>query len=329
MLRTMVLGREFDNTAISLQRQGELALWPSSRGQEAIHAGAALATVPDDVVFPTYREHGFLLSRGVTPKAILGLYRGTSFGAWDPKDYNCFPTTLVIGAHTLHAVGYAMGLQRDGERLAPPQPPNRAVVVFIGDGAMSQGETNEALIWAATQSAPVVFVCSNNGWAISAPTSVQTTTPFYERAKGFGIPAVHVDGNDAVACCEAIGAALADARGGRGPAFIEAETYRMNAHTTSDDAARYRDDAQVEAWAERDPIDRLIAVLQDADRDFDIRWAELEAQRAAFSTEVREVCRRIRGPVPTEPFDYTLSKKPGELARQEASYAQQIAQDDA
>lgn len=128
LLRTMVLGREFDNAAISLQRQGELALWPSSRGQEAIHAGAALATDADDVVFPTYREHGFLLSRGVTPDAILSLYRGTSFGAWDPRAYNCFPTTLVIGAHTLHAVGYAMGLQRDGERLAPPQPPNLSLI---------------------------------------------------------------------------------------------------------------------------------------------------------------------------------------------------------
>lgn len=328
LLRTMVLGREFDSTAISLQRQGELALWPSSRGQEAIHAGAALAVRSEDVVFPTYREQGFLLARGITPASILALYRGTSFGAWDPSAYNCFPTTLVIGAHSLHAVGYAMGLQRDGERMSSPRHPDRAVVAFIGDGAMSQGETNEALIWAATKNAPVVFVCSNNGWAISAPTSVQTTVPFHIRAKGFGLASSHIDGNDAIECHDAIAAALTAARDGQGPSFIEAETYRMNAHTTSDDDSRYRDVAEVEKWEKRDPIDQLTAQLRPCDPRFDIAWSELEVERATFSMQIREICRSLETPEITEPFNLTLTKKSPDLMRQEAAYRQQVMRDE-
>lgn len=329
LLRTMVLSREFDSTAMSLQRQGELALWPSSRGQEAIHAGAALAVRSEDVIFPTYREQGFLLARGIPPAAILSLYRGTSFGAWDPAAYNCYSTTLVIGAHTLHAVGYGMGLQRDGERMSPAQPPNRAVVAFIGDGAMSQGETSEALIWAATNQAPVVFVCSNNGWAISAPTSVQTTVPFHIRAKGFGIPSSFIDGNNAIDVHNAIAEALAKARDGQGPSFIEAETYRMNAHTTSDDDSKYRDTSELEKWRDRDPIDQLAAQLRTSDPEFDRAWETLDVERETFSTHVRNICRNLEIPENTEPFTYTLSKKSPELMRQEALYSRQFIRDEA
>lgn len=325
LMRTMVLSREFDNTAINLQRQGELALWPSSRGQEAIHAGAALAAQPDDVVFPTYREQGLLLGRGVSAASILALYRGTSLGGWDPVEHNCFPTTLVIGAHSLHAVGYAMGLQRDGERHQPEQPPGRAVIAFVGDGAMSQGETNEALIWASTQNAPVVFVCSNNGWAISAPATVQTRVPFHKRAEGFGIRSTGIDGNDAIACHDAIATALDDARNGQGPAFIEAETYRMNAHTTSDDDSRYRQKAEVERWKQRDPIDRLTAMLREIDEHFDERWDALDIDRRQLSATVRETCRELEVTDPREPFERTLSKKSAELTRQEIAYSRQMS----
>ena len=323
MLRTMVLSREFDSTAINLQRQGELALWPSSRGQEAIHAGAALAIGRDDVVFPTYREQGLLLARGVSPDSILALYRGTSLGAWDPATHNCFPTTLVIGAHTLHAVGYAMGLQRDAHRAGASSDPNRAVIAFLGDGAMSEGETNEAFVWASTQNAPVVFLCSNNGWAISAPTSIQTRVPFHKRAAGFGIQAVHVDGNDALAVYQATSSALEHAHAGNGPTFIEASTYRMNAHTTSDDDSRYRDSSEVETWTKLDPIDQLVGSLRESDADFEEKWAELEVECAQLASATREACRELPAPDPLEPFDFTLSARTAELDRQAFAYSQQ------
>jgi len=323
MLRTMVLSREFDSTAINLQRQGELALWPSSRGQEAIHAGAALAIGPNDVVFPTYREQGLLLARGVSPDSILALYRGTSLGAWDPARHNCFPTTLVIGAHTLHAVGYAMGMQRDAQKAGAPENSNRAVIAFLGDGAMSEGETNEAFVWASTQNAPVVFLCSNNGWAISAPTSVQTSVAFHKRAAGFGIRAVHVDGNDALACYEATNSALEHAHAGNGPTFIEASTYRINAHTTSDDDSRYRDSNEVDMWTKLDPIDQLAGALRESDAGFDEKWAELQAECAELASQTREACRELPTPDLLEPFDFTLSARTSELDRQAYAYSQQ------
>jgi len=247
MLRTMILARALDNAATSLQRQGELALWPSLLGQEAAQAGLAAALIDTDVIFPTYREHGVLLSRGIKPTELLGLYRGTSLGGWDPHDYNCFLSTLVIGAQTLHGVGYAMGIQRTAEKQESGSPPGRAVVVCLGDGSFSQGETNEAFVWSATQNAPVVFYCQNNQWAISSPTSVQSKVPLSDRGKGFGIPSEQVDGNDAVACFEAASKALVRARDGGGPTLIEAMTYRINPHTTSDDDTRYRteEDKQV------------------------------------------------------------------------------------
>ena len=324
MVRIMFMARSFDKAATSLQKQGELALWPSLLGQEAAHAGMATALTDNDVVFPTYREQGVLLSRGVTPSELLALYRGTSLGGWDPADYNCFLPTLVIGAQTLHGVGYAMGIKRDAEREGHGSVPGRAVLVCLGDGSFSQGETNEAFVWSATQNVPVVFFCQNNQWAISTPTSVQSKVPLSDRGLGFGIPGVRIDGNDVVACYEATKEALERARNGGGPTLIEAMTYRMNAHTTSDDDSRYRSEDEKKMWQERDPIARGVRLLHEVSKDADSIIKEIEREAKELDEKVRRECRTLQDPDLRDPFAFTLTAPTRELQRQETVYMNQF-----
>ena len=259
--RDLVLIRRVDAEATALQRQGELGLWASLLGQEAAQVGSGRALRPQDYAFPTYREHGVAWCRGVDPLNLLGLFRGVNHGGWDPNEKNFHLYTIVIGAQTLHATGYAMGVQRDGAVGTGDADRDTAVIAYFGDGATSQGDVNEAFVFAAVNNAPVVFFCQNNQWAISEPNERQTRIPLYQRARGFGFPGVRVDGNDVLAVYAVTKAALDAARTGQGPTFIEAFTYRMGAHTTSDDPTRYRVSAEVEVWKQRDPIERLKAYL--------------------------------------------------------------------
>jgi pyruvate dehydrogenase E1 component alpha subunit len=317
--RDMVLARRIDTEAIALQRQGELGLWPSMRGQEGAQVGAGSALRPRDVVFPTYREHAVAWCFGVDPVQLLGLFRGTTMGGWDPRERNFNLYTLVIGAQTLHAVGYAMGIVRDGDVATGDPERDRAVLVFLGDGALSEGETNEAFVWAAAQNLPVVFFCQNNQWAISAPFSVQSRVPAAERARGFGFPGVRVDGNDVVACHAATHEALAQARAGNGPTLIEAVTYRSNPHTTSDDDLRYRSAAENDAWAARDPLERLRLLLTAPGAAYPMDeafLADLAAEEERLAERLRTGCRALPVPAPGDPFRHTLSTLPPDLARQ-------------
>lgn len=317
--RDMVLARRVDTEAIALQRQGELGLWPSMLGQEGAQVGAGSALRPQDVVFPTYREHAVAWCFGVDPVQLLGLFRGTTMGGWDPRERNFNLYTLVIGAQTLHAVGYAMAIVRDGDVGTGDPNRDRAVLVFLGDGALSEGETNEAFVWAGAQSLPVVFFCQNNQWAISAPFSVQSRVPAAERARGFGFPGVRVDGNDVVACHAVTHHALSRARAGGGPTLIEAITYRRNPHTTSDDDLRYRSAAEINEWAGRDPIARLRRYLtSDAARDpiDETFLAALAEEEEHLAERLRTGCRALPGPTPDDPFRNTLERMPHELSRQ-------------
>jgi pyruvate dehydrogenase E1 component alpha subunit len=327
MLRTMMLARSLDNAATNLQRQGELALWPSLLGQEGAHAGVAAALHPSDVVFPTYREQGVLLARGITPKELLGLYRGTTLGGWDPYTHGCFLTTIVIAAQCLHGVGYAMGIVRDAQRIGSNVPPGRAVLVCLGDGSLSEGEANEAFVWAATHNLPVVFYCQNNQWAISSPTSVQSRVPLVDRGLGFGIPGVSVDGNNAAECYKAADEALTRARNGGGPTFIEALTYRMNAHTTSDDDMRYRTEEDKQVWRDRDPIPRAIAQLQNMTDRADVIVSGIEQEAQELDQEVRQACRAMPDPDPMDPFTYTLTSMTNDLAAQSATFLRHYDRD--
>src|SRR5690606_31322540 len=224
----MVIVRRLDAEAEALQRQGELGIWASLQGQEAAQVGSGRALQPQDMAFPTYREHGVLYCRGIDPIMPLGLFRGVDQGGWDPREFNFHMYTIVIGAQTLHATGYAMGVTKDGK---VGSDDGEAVIAYFGDGASSQGDVNEAFVWASVYQAPLVFFCQNNQYAISEPIERQTRVPLYQRSSGFGFPGVRVDGNDVLATYAVTRTALDRARRGEGPTLIEAYTYRMGAHT--------------------------------------------------------------------------------------------------
>jgi 2-oxoisovalerate dehydrogenase E1 component alpha subunit len=314
LYRDLSLVRRWDVEATALQRQGELGLWASLLGQEAAQVGAGRALEPDDMAFPTYREHGVAWTRGVDPLHVLSLFRGVDHGGWDPVERGFNLYTVVIGAQTLHATGYAMGLQRDGAEAA--------VLAFLGDGATSQGEVNEAMIWAASFAAPVVFFCQNNQYAISAPLERQSRIPLYQRAAGFGFPGVRVDGNDVLAVLAVTRAALAAAREGQGPTFIEAFTYRMGAHTTSDDPTRYRLAGEMEEWKLRDPIARLKAYLSRsgiADAGF---FAAIDGEGDELAARIRSGTQEMADPPGTAIFDSVYAEMPPTLAAQRAEFVE-------
>lgn len=260
--KDMAFVRRFDQEATALQRQGELALWVPVVGQEAAQIGSGRAMRPADYAFPTYREHGVALTRGLDLADLLKLFRGISNGGWDPREKNFHLYTLVLAAQTLHAVGYAMGIQRDLAADATTEP--AAVVAYFGDGASSEGDVHESMIFAASYNAPVVFFCQNNNWAISVPFEVQSKIPLVNRAGGYGFPGIRVDGNDVLAVYAVTQWALDHARDGHGPVLIEASTYRVGAHTTADDPTKYRRMAEEDLWKTRDPLQRLETYLRAA-----------------------------------------------------------------
>jgi pyruvate dehydrogenase E1 component alpha subunit len=300
LYRDLVLVRRMDTEAIALQRQGELGIWASLLGQEAAQIGSARALGAQDMAFPTYREHGVAWCRGVDPVQLLELFRGVSHGGWDPEERKFHLYTIVIGSQTLHATGYAMGIQRDGAT----GDGGEAVIAYFGDGATSQGDVNEAFIWASVFNAPVVFFCQNNQWAISEPLERQSRIPLYQRARGFGFPGLRVDGNDVLACLAVTRAALRAAREGQGPTLLEAFTYRMGAHTTTDDPTRYRLAGDLEAWKLRDPVERVKAYLVRsgaADASF---FDEIDAEAGRLGAWLREACRAMPDPAPLSAFEH-------------------------
>jgi len=291
----LVMVRRLDAEATALQRHGELGLWAPCQGQEAAQVGAAHAVRADERIFPTYREHGMAYVRGVDPVTLLGLFRGTTLGGWDPAEHGFNLYTIVIGDQALHAVGYAMGVQRDGA--------DEAVLVCFGDGASSQGDVAESFVYAAVNDAPVVFFCQNNQWAISEPLERQTRIPLFRRAAGYGFPGVRVDGNDVLAVQAVVAAAMERARGGAGPTLVEAFTYRMGAHTTSDDPTRYRTTAEGEAWKLKDPIERVRAHLVRSGLADAAFLAEVDGRAEALGEHMRTACRALPDPLPASMFD--------------------------
>jgi 2-oxoisovalerate dehydrogenase E1 component alpha subunit len=316
--RDMTLVRRIDTEATALQRQGELGIWASLLGQEAAQIGSGRALNKKDMVFPTYREHGVAWCQGVDPLNLLGLFRGVDQGAWDPRDNNFHLYTIVIGAQTLHATGYAMGQQRD-HAVGDPED-GEATIAYFGDGASSQGDVNEAFIYASVFNAPVVFFCQNNQWAISEPIDRQTRIPLYQRAAGFGFPGVRVDGNDVLATYAVTQQALKRAREGSGPTLVEAYTYRMGAHTTSDDPTKYRLSEDLEYWKLKDPIERVKAYLARSagvDHDF---FDAIDAEADQIAARLREGCLSMPDPSLTDFFDHAYVEQTAQLVEQKAQY---------
>jgi pyruvate dehydrogenase E1 component alpha subunit len=313
MYRDMVLVRRIDTEAIALQRQGELGLWASLLGQEAAQVGSGRALSPRDMAFPSYREHGVAWCRGLDPVRLLELFRGVTQGSWDPEEHKFHLYTIVIGDQTLHATGYAMGIQRDCAD-------DEAVIVYFGDGATSQGDVSEAFAWASVFHAPVVFFCQNNQYAISAPQERQSPIPLYKRASGFGFPGVRVDGNDVLACYEVTRQALRAAREGQGPTLIEAYTYRMGAHTTTDDPTRYRLASELETWRLRDPIERVRVYLARTGQANAAFFEEIDAEAAELGTRVRQACHDLPDPAPLTVFDHVYAGSNAILEAERAQY---------
>jgi len=285
LYRTMVLTRQMDDRMLKLQRQGRLGTFARVLGQEGAHVSAALALRDDDWMVPAFRELGAFLMRGASPLGILQTASGDERGNTFPEGFHMLPVSVPVGTHMLHAVGIAWALKHDGQK--------RAVLTSFGEGATSEGDFSEAMNFASVFQAPVVFFCQNNQWAISVPYYKQTAScTVAQKAIAYGMPGVQVDGNDVFAVYKMVSEALERARLGGGPSLVEAWTYRMTDHTTSDDARRYRDEAEVEPWLRRDPIRRLSlymkkqgllddaqekAILADADRQVSEAVAGLDA----------------------------------------------------
>lgn len=320
LYRQMAVVRRLDVEATHLQRQGELALWPPLLGQEAAQVGSAVALRPDDFVFPSYRENGVALLRGVPALDLLRVWRGSTFSSWDPNETRVATQQIIIGAQALHAVGYAMGVQRDQADVA--------TIVYFGDGATSQGDVNEAMIFSASYQSPVVFFCQNNHWAISEPVRLQTRRSIADRPWGFGIPSMRVDGNDVLAVLAATRAAVERAADGGGPTFIEAVTYRMGPHTTADDPTRYRDDAELEAWKARDPLTRVEAHLRTLDVDVDAVLAQAQAEADELAAEVRRALGALEEDGADTLFDEIYAEPHQELERQRREHALYLQQFD-
>ncbi|MBN7793208.1 pyruvate dehydrogenase (acetyl-transferring) E1 component subunit alpha [Microbacterium esteraromaticum] len=252
--RALVEGRRINDQASALVRQGRLAVYPSSHGQEACQVAASLVLGERDWLFPTYRDSVAVIGRGVSPADAMVLLAGDWHSGYDPTEHRVAPQATPLATQLLHAVGFAQAAKYRGE--------DTVVLALCGDGATSEGDFHEALNFAAVFGVPVVFFVQNNEFAISVPLSRQSAAPsLAHKAVGYGMPGQRVDGNDVAAVLSVLGDAVDRARAGEGPSLIEAHTYRMQAHTNADDDTRYRERAEVQAWIERDPLARMRAYL--------------------------------------------------------------------
>jgi len=307
--RAMVITRRVDREAINLQRQGQLGVYASCLGQEAAQVASAWALDDEDWVFPSYRELGSAIVREVDPADLLHLFRGTWLSDHDPYEHRFALLSIPIGTQALHATGFAMGARFDGNPLV--------TLVYFGDGGTSEGDPHEAMTFAGVMQAPVVFFVQNNRYAISVPLDKQTAAPtLAHKAVGYGLPGYRCDGNDPLATYAVTRRAVADARAGHGPALIEALTYRMEAHTTSDDPTRYRTKEELEEAARTDPIARMRNHLRQ-------RGLLDDATEAAFEEEAAERARGVRDAIydaphgdPLELFDHVTLADRADLAAQ-------------
>jgi 2-oxoisovalerate dehydrogenase E1 component alpha subunit len=318
LYRDMVLVRRADREANALQRQGQLGLWAPLLGQEAAQIGAGRAMAPQDMGFPSYREHGIAWCRGVDPTEVFGIFRGIDQGSWDPNSTGFQLYTIVIANQCLHAVGYAMGQRLDGK--IGDAEHGEATIAFFGDGATSQGDVHEAFVWAAVYDAPVVFFCQNNQWAISAGLDRQTRVPLYRRSAGYGFPGIRVDGNDVLATLAVTRWALRECRTGNGPVLIEACTYRMGAHTTSDDPSRYRLATELEEWKLKDPIERVrVHLVREglAEPEF---FEGVAAESDELAVRLRDYCTSMPVPDPERIFSKVYVEPPPYLQAQREEF---------
>jgi pyruvate dehydrogenase E1 component alpha subunit len=309
LLQLMIRCRRLDRECWALQRQGELTVYPPFEGQEAAQVGSAFALGAEDFVFPSFRELAAAVVRGVDVVAYLQYHRGTWHGGpYDPLASRFAPICVPVATQIVHAVGWALGAKLDRS--------TACALVYFGDGAASEGDFHEGANLAAVLGVPAILFCQNNGWAISVPADEQYVAPIVARAAGYGIPGVRVDGNDVLAVYAVTKHALERARSGGGPTLIEAMTYRIGAHSTADDASRYRDEREVEAWRARDPIERYRAHLLETGRIDEAFAQECEREAEAWVGEIRSAVTALGAPPATEVFAFAYADPPATLHRQ-------------
>jgi pyruvate dehydrogenase E1 component alpha subunit len=309
LLRLMLRARRLDRECWALQRQGELTVYPPFEGQEAAQVGSAFALGPADFAFPSFRELAAALVRGVDIVEYLQYHRGTWHGGpYDPFASGFAPICVPVATQIVHAVGWAMGAKLDGKAAC--------ALAYFGDGSASEGDFHEAANLAAVFGAPAVLFCQNNGWAISVPSEQQFAAPIAARAAGYGFPGVRVDGNDVLAVYAVTREAVERARSGGGPTLIEAITYRVGAHSTADDASRYRDEAEVEGWRGRDPIERFRRHLGARGLVEDGWITQIETQADAWVAEIRSALVALGAPTAAEVFDHAFTVPPATTLRQ-------------
>ncbi|MFG0325920.1 MAG: pyruvate dehydrogenase (acetyl-transferring) E1 component subunit alpha [Phycisphaerales bacterium JB037] len=306
----MVICRHYDEVAFKLQRSGRMGTYPQNKGQEAAALGSGFAAKKGtDFLVPCYRENAALFLHGLPMHMIFLHWMGDERGNKIPEGVNVTPISIPIGTQMLHATGIAWAAKIRKEE--------RAVITYFGDGATSEGDFHEAMNFASTLAVPCVFLCQNNQWAISVPREVQMASETVaQKALAYGMPTVQVDGNDLFAVFKATREALDRARNGGGPSFIEAVTYRLGDHTTADDAKRYRDPAEVEAWQAKDPIIRHRLYLESKGLWSDKHQADAEAKAKTIVQEVVKTCETIEKPDVADIFNYTFADLPPALAKQ-------------
>jgi pyruvate dehydrogenase E1 component alpha subunit len=318
MFRNMVLGRRFDQQATALTKQGRLAVYPSSRGQEACQIAGAMSLGATDWMFPTYRDSVALWARGIDPVEILSMLAGDWHCGYDPAQFRTAPQCTPLATQLLHAAGVAYGEKRRGN--------DTVALAFCGDGATSEGDFHEALNFAAVFKAPVIFLVQNNGFAISVPLSRQSAAPsLAHKGVGYGIGSEQVDGNDPVAMIAVMDEAANFVRAGNGPVIVEAHTYRIDAHTNADDATRYRDSAEVQSWLERDPIVRLERYLRDEGVIGDDFLEALTAEAETSAAALRAGMNADHVTDPMDLFRYVYAQPTSQLREQRQQIEAELA----
>nr|WP_240666063.1 pyruvate dehydrogenase (acetyl-transferring) E1 component subunit alpha [Agromyces sp. LHK192] len=316
--RALVQGRRVNEQCSALVRQGRLAVYPSSHGQEACQVAAALALRDGDWLFPTYRDSVAVIARGVDPAQALVLLRGDWHSGYDPNDFNVAPQATPLATQLLHAVGFAHAAALRGEPTV--------VLAMCGDGATSEGDFHEALNFAAVFHVPVVFFVQNNEFAISVPLSRQTAAPsLAHKAIGYGMPGERVDGNDVAALLAVLDRAVSRARSGEGPSLIEAHTYRMQAHTNADDDTRYRERDEVQAWISRDPLVRVQAYLRGAGAIDDTAEAGFAADAEVVAQQLREAMNSDPELDPEDLFRYVYASRTPQLENEWAMLRDELS----
>ncbi|WP_022925736.1 pyruvate dehydrogenase (acetyl-transferring) E1 component subunit alpha [Serinicoccus marinus] len=316
--RAMVIGRRFDAQATALTKQGRLAVYPSSRGQDACQVAPVLALGEQDWLFPTYRDSMALVTHGIDPVEVLTLLRGDWHCGYDPQATRTAPQCTPLATQAVHAAGAAHGLARRGT--------DALALCLIGDGATSEGDFHEGLNFAAVFEAPTVFLVQNNKYAISVPLAKQTKAPALAyKGVGYGVRSEQVDGNDPAAVLAVMRAAYAHARAGHGPVLVEAHTYRMEAHTNADDATRYRTKDEVDGWTGQDPIVRLQAYLVEQGHLDDARIEEVRAEAEELAADLRTRMNAEPTVEPLELFDHVYAEPTPQLREQREMVRTELA----